>query len=156
MKASLVVSAAILRHGCLLLVQEGKEYCRGQWGLPGGRVEEGEGIAEAVVREVREETGLDVRVTGMTPVVRYISQYGFHCVRFNFIAEADPGDLRVDGGEIIAARWFSPENLDALGDAELRTAPMARRIFADIRAGRIFPHDIVFDALGSGADVDAG
>jgi 8-oxo-dGTP diphosphatase len=47
--------------GRLLLIRRGQEPSRGLWSLPGGRVERGETAAEAVVREVREETGLAVR-----------------------------------------------------------------------------------------------
>jgi len=46
--------------GRLLVIQRGHDPHRGTWSLPGGRVEPGESVEEAVVREVREETGLDV------------------------------------------------------------------------------------------------
>ena len=42
MKPTLVVSAGVVEDGRVLIVQEGKEHCRGMWGLPGGRVEPGE------------------------------------------------------------------------------------------------------------------
>ena len=48
--------------GRLLVVRRGHEPGRGQWSVPGGRVETGESDAEAVVREVLEETGMHVRV----------------------------------------------------------------------------------------------
>ena len=56
------VGAVVLDDGRLLLVRRGREPSRGLWSLPGGRVEPGESEADAVVREVREETGLRVRV----------------------------------------------------------------------------------------------
>lgn len=48
--------------GRLLLIERGSEPHRGRWTLPGGRVEAGESLEQAVVREIREETGLDVSV----------------------------------------------------------------------------------------------
>jgi 8-oxo-dGTP diphosphatase len=56
------VSGLIFRDGKVLLVRRGKEPFRGCWSLPGGHVEPGEAPADAVRREVFEETGLDVTV----------------------------------------------------------------------------------------------
>jgi ADP-ribose pyrophosphatase YjhB (NUDIX family) len=56
--------------GRLLLIRRGHEPGRGLWSLPGGRVEPGESAAEAVQREVREETGLDVRPGAPVGTVR--------------------------------------------------------------------------------------
>lgn len=53
------VSAVVVHDGDLLLVQRGKDPHLGEWALPGGRVEGGEMLVEAVVRELREETDLE-------------------------------------------------------------------------------------------------
>lgn len=147
MQATLVVSAGVIRDGRVLMVQEGKEYCRGMWGLPGGRVEPGERIGDAIVRELREETGLDVRIAGVTRVIRYVSQMGYHTVRFNFVVEPIGGELVVDGTEIIDARWLSYDEIEALPDASLRTATIARTVIADLRDSRIFPFELLLDAI---------
>jgi ADP-ribose pyrophosphatase YjhB (NUDIX family) len=148
MKATLVVSAAVIDNGKLLLVQEGKEHCRGQWSLPGGRVEEGESLVDAVMREVLEETGYNVRVAGVTPVLRYVSQYGFHCVRFNFVAGIVGGTTSFDGSEILDVRWLAFDDIDVLADAELRTPTIARQVIGHVRSNAIYPLDIFLDALG--------
>ncbi|HVK38577.1 MAG TPA: NUDIX domain-containing protein [Candidatus Kapabacteria bacterium] len=147
MKATLVVSAGVLSDGRLLMVQEGKEGSHGLWGLPGGRVEPGERILDAIDREVREETGLDVRVSGITRVVRYYNMNGHHTMRFNFVVEPIGGELRVDGTEILDARWMDYDEIAAMADEHIRTAAVARQIMDDVRHGRIYPVDIVLDVI---------
>lgn len=56
------VGAIAIRDGMLLLVRRGHAPDAGKWSIPGGRVEPGETDADAVVREMAEETGLTVRV----------------------------------------------------------------------------------------------
>ena len=147
MHASIIVSAAIVDGERLLMVQEGKEHCLGQWSLPGGRVESGEPLVDAVVREVFEETGYRVHVVGLTRVLRYISQLGFHCVRFNFVAECIGGEPKVDGTEILGMQWRTFDEIDRMEDRELRTPAIARATIDDVRGKRVHPLDIVLDAL---------
>ena len=154
MKATVVVSASIMRDGKILLVKEGKEFCYGQWSFPGGRVEEEEGLDAAVVREVREETGYDVTITGMTRVLRYISQYGFHCVRFNFIAEIVGGTPRVDGTEILELRLFAPDDVRHCEDLQLRTPAIIQTIIDDLRAGAFHPVGIVYDMFAAAGNIE--
>lgn len=65
MRPQLAVSAAIFRNDRLLLVRRARKPGLGVWTLPGGRVEFGESLHQALNREVQEETGLTIGVIGL-------------------------------------------------------------------------------------------
>jgi 8-oxo-dGTP diphosphatase len=100
--------------GRLLMIRRGHEPSRGLWSLPGGRVEPGETPAEAVVREVREETGLAV-VAG-EPVGRVLIPAGevdYDVVDFA-CSLADPAALPVAGDDAEAVTFADAGTLDGL------------------------------------------
>lgn len=99
------VGAIIVDDGTLLLVQRGNEPGRGKWSVPGGRVEPGEQLRQAVVREVREETGLAVIVGDLAGWVERIGA-DYHLVILDFFA--GPVERRRDltaGDDAADARW---------------------------------------------------
>lgn len=67
------VGGVVIRDGRVLLARRAREPLQGQWSIPGGHVEWGETLEQAVVRELREETALDVRVLELLEVVERIS-----------------------------------------------------------------------------------
>lgn len=103
----LTVDAVITdHHGRILLMERGTEPFRGAWVLPGGLVDPGETVEEAVVREVREELGLTVEVVRLIGV---FSTPG-RDPRGSFVSLAF--HVRITGGEVIATeeapahRWL--------------------------------------------------
>jgi ADP-ribose pyrophosphatase YjhB (NUDIX family) len=144
--ATIIVNVALIDREQVLLVQEGKDYCYGQWGLPGGRVEPGEKLADAAAREILEETGLEVTIDGLVRISRYTTQRGNHCVGFTFAAELAGGDLRVDGSEILRAAWMPLDRLEEIFALELRSPSVFRTILSDIQARRRLPTDLLYDA----------
>ncbi|MDX6287798.1 MAG: 8-oxo-dGTP diphosphatase [Frankiales bacterium] len=94
--------------GQLLLILRAQDPARGRWSLPGGRVEAGETAAEAAAREVREETGLVVRI-GPVLLTVAIGNYDIE----DFEATVVGGQL-VAGDDASDVRWCTPEELSAM------------------------------------------
>ncbi|MGV9324734.1 NUDIX hydrolase [Streptosporangium sandarakinum] len=108
------VGAIILDgSGRLLLVRRGRPPGAGLWSVPGGRVEPGESDAEAVAREVLEETGLTVAVGRLAGSVDRPGPGGVVYEIRDYLAEVRGGALAA-GDDAADAGWFSPGELARL------------------------------------------
>lgn len=99
-------------HGRVLATRRSyPPRARGRWELPGGKVEPGETAAEAAVREVREELGCDVRVTGRLAGEQPV---GDRLTLRVLLAELVGGEPTPAEHQHDALRWLGPEELDAV------------------------------------------
>jgi ADP-ribose pyrophosphatase YjhB (NUDIX family) len=106
------VGAIVLSGDRVLLVERGAPPGEGLWTVPGGKLEPGERLAAAVVREVREETGLAVTCGPLVDVVERLGE-GYHFVILDYLATAVGETTPVAGGDARAARWVPwPELAD--------------------------------------------
>lgn len=105
-----IVGGLIKKDNKYLLIQEGKEVCRGLWNSPGGRLENGESIIEGAIREIKEECGLDVNVLGLLNVTHLVMDDNDRVI-FNFLTEPINDDIKIDNEEIIDAKWFTYEEI---------------------------------------------
>lgn len=121
------------RDGRVLLVQRGAPPGAGLWTLPGGKLELDETLAQAVAREVREETGLVVEVGALACVVERIAE-GYHYVILDYLARVIGGAL-VAGDDARDARWASSDDLAALPLSE-GLLPLLERARAAFRGWR--------------------
>jgi mutator protein MutT len=107
----IAVAAIVFDGDRVLLVERGAPPGVGLWTVPGGKVEPGERLADAVVREVREETGLDVRCGAIVEVVERIGD-DYHYVIVDYVAygRGEP----IAAGDARDARWVALDEIDRL------------------------------------------
>ena len=104
-----------MQNGRVLLVQRGKPPSEGEWAIPGGSVELGESLQDAVAREILEETGLTVRAGEICHVFEDIRRDDSGAVRFHYVivdlwAEHVQGEP-TPGSDVVQAAWIQVAEL---------------------------------------------
>ena len=111
----IAVSAVVLDAGSVLLVRRGHAPLAGKWALPGGAVELGETLAQAIIRELQEETGLTVEPVAVLDALDKIERDADGPVRYHyalvvFLCRRTAGKLRA-ASDVADVRWFPVEEL---------------------------------------------
>jgi len=127
------VGAIIFQGDRILMAQRGKPPLLGWWSLPGGALETGEALADAVAREVLEETGLVVKPLRVFEIFERILRDAagvpeYHYVLIDYVCEAIGGELRA-GDDVCRVEWMRLEELRSLQITE-GTLGVIERAFA--------------------------
>jgi ADP-ribose pyrophosphatase YjhB (NUDIX family) len=112
------LGALIFEGGRILMAQRGKAPLMGQWSLPGGLVETGESLENAVRREVLEETGLEVKPLGVLEIFERIMRNAegaaeYHYVLLDYICRVTGGTLCA-GDDASRVQWVERRALKDL------------------------------------------
>lgn len=117
------VGGVIVKDGRAIIVKRANDPYKGQWSIPGGHVELGESLRDAVRREMREETGLAVEVGPVIEVFERIqagehppdrpsgSHIRYHFVIIDYLCTCAGGELCA-GDDAADAKWVTSEELD--------------------------------------------
>lgn len=126
-----------MHEGRVLLVQRGKEPLRGRWVVPGGTVELGETLEDAVVREVLEETGVRVRprdvMTVFDRIERQDGAVRYHYVVVDYRCDYESGVVRA-ASDAQDAAWVDEADLERF-DLPPLALELVRRAFRENRGG---------------------
>lgn len=117
MKQVVIVGGVIHKDGKILVLKrlETKRFFAGSWEIPGGKVEPGESPQDAIIREIREETGLDVAIEKIYYTWSDIVEYDGnkeHLIQIDFIVKAKSLDaLRLSEDEHSELRWIKKSEI---------------------------------------------
>ncbi|MDR1990716.1 MAG: NUDIX hydrolase [Acidobacteriaceae bacterium] len=112
------VGAVIVNDRRVLLVRRGTPPLKGEWSLPGGAVEVGETLTDALAREVYEETGLSVRVGPVVEVLDRVhrdadGRIEYHYVLIDYLCQVQGSAEAVAATDVDAVRWADVDALHA-------------------------------------------
>jgi 8-oxo-dGTP diphosphatase len=108
------VGGVVIHRNRVLLIRRGGEPLKGEWSIPGGLIEVGEELADAVRRELKEETGLDVEPLAMLETFDRIfhesRKVRYHFVIVDYVCRLRGGRLR-PASDVLEARWVRRQDL---------------------------------------------
>lgn len=136
------VGAVVVKDGRALIVRRAHEPRKGEWSLPGGRVELGESLVDAVRREIREETGLEIDVGPMVEVFdrvhRLDGRVRYHFVIVDYLCTCTGGALCAgDDAEDVA--WVEAAQLEEYGVNEFAAAVIRKGLLMADDLSRLKP-----------------
>jgi len=136
------VGAVVFRGEEVLLVLRGQEPALGSWSLPGGLVELGETLEDAIKRELAEEVGITVKILGINAVLERIYQDSsagipYHYVLVDFLCDYEDGEAR-PASDITAARFVPLTELEQFDLPEF-TARVIKRAWEQKGEGGVLP-----------------
>ena len=126
------VGALVFKKNRILLVKRGQPPSKDKWTVPGGLVELGESLQDAIKREVWEECDIKINITEVIYTFDYIEKdktgkIRFHYVLIDYKAEYVEGDLK-SRSDVQDARWFLPSEISSVDVAE-STLRLFRKLF---------------------------
>lgn len=113
----IVAGVVLKKDDKYLLVQEKQPRAYGLWNLPAGRVDKGDSIEETAVREAKEETGFEVKLVRKLDIFQESEKTP---PKHAFEAEIVGGELNYPEDELLGAKWFTLDEIEAMRD-ELRS-----------------------------------
>ena len=137
-----IVNVIVKQDNKVLMVQEAFGDVKGMWNFPAGHLDEGENIFAGAIREAKEETGYDVKLTGLINVQNSLYD-NKHIIHIVFSAEIIGGEISYDSSEIMNVEFVEIDKLLNMTDNELRGGDSRRESLVKIKNDEILPLSVV-------------
>ena len=142
----IIAGCIVEKDNKILMVQEAKKQFYGQWNYPAGHLDELEKITEGAIREVFEETGCKVKLTGVLPII-LIDVKNETFVVIEFVAEIIEEDIKFDKNEILDVKWLDINEIKNMTSNELRGYEANIKTLKNFEEGKIYPLELFDDAI---------
>lgn len=113
---TLAAGGIVVDGGRVLMIRRGTPPFPGYWAAPGGRLEPGELVEEAALREVAEETGLTCAIVGLLGLRQMIDEAGENNLQLYFLLRPLSGTVAADGREVLECRWMDRPEIEATAE----------------------------------------
>ena len=142
--ATFIAAGGIIeQEGKYLLIQEAREDIHGKWNLPAGQLDPGETVSEAAKREIYEECGFSVELTGVCQIGSWKLVDNI-AIGIIFSTKIVGGEINFNPDEIMDAKWFTYDEILAMR-SELRSADFLIGAVNNLRSHKLAPIDIVME-----------
>ncbi len=137
-----IVGGVIEKDGKVLLVQEAQKRCYGKWNIPAGHLDFNETIMQGAIREIKEETGCDVELTGVVGIQNRVLEDDIF-IQIVFSTKLINENIKYDKNEILDVKWYDYNDIINNMDNELRDLNFVKRPIINLKANNIAPIEIV-------------
>lgn len=137
-----IAGCVIVKDNKALMIKEAKKKCYGQWNFPAGHVEGAEYITDAAIREVYEETGCKVKLTGVLPICIVDNKDGEPRLMVRFTAEIIEENIKINPEEILDVQWIELNKIKNMREEELRGYDISMQFIKDFEENKIYPLEI--------------
>ena len=139
MVVEIIVGAIVVKNNKILMVKEAKKNCYGKLAFPAGNLEENETIFEGVKRETKEETGCDIELKKVFPIITN----GKNIIMIHILANLVNNSIQYNKDEIIETKWIELEQLKKMKSDELRSYPVVNFIIQNLEEKKLYELDII-------------
>lgn len=128
LKVIVICGALIVDGDSFIVVQEANKTVRGKWNTPGGHTKVNEDLLTTTIREIKEETNLDIKLDGLLGIYQHKSIDGSNIVKIIFVASTITNDLKYPENEIMNVKWMRFDDFLKLPLNEIRTTDLKTMI----------------------------